>query len=398
MVDEARTRAVREAVDPDEVLAHARALIAAPSENPGGDEEEVAEIAAEILRGMNASVRIVRSETGRPSVIGTIGSGERPKLAWNGHLDVVPAGSLEGWSNHPFKADVEDGRLIGRGATDMKGAVASALAAAAALVRTGVPLRGTLEFHLVADEEMAGAYGTKVLWEQGLLDQDAAIVGEPTQLKIALAERGGAWIVATSHGRAAHGSQPHLGVNAILGMSKFLLRLPETLPDAEHALVGRPTVNAALIQGGTAPNVVPDLCVVDIDRRTVPGEGRLDDVLDPFRALALDLAEEDPDARIDVEVREWILAAEAPSDSRIAGLAREAIEAETGATPDDVGFTGITDARFYINDAYLPTIILGPGSLSVAHTTNEWVEVDELVAAARIYAQIFASYLSPALT
>jgi len=133
-----------------------------------------------------------------------------------------------------------DGRLIGRGAADMKGPIASALAAVAAIRRAGVDLAGTLDLHLAADEELTGLQGTKVLLEHGLLDQDAAIVGEPTDLRLGMAERGGAWVTATARGRSAHGSTPHLGVSAITSMARFLLRIEEVLPDLEHPLVGRP--------------------------------------------------------------------------------------------------------------------------------------------------------------
>jgi succinyl-diaminopimelate desuccinylase len=393
MVDQAVLEAAAAAVNPEEVLAFARALIAAPSENPGGTEDAAAEVAIGILRGLGAEPRTIRSEAGRPSVIAELGSGGRPMLAWNGHLDVVPAGSLETWTHDPWAGEVVDGRLIGRGAADMKGAVGAALAAGAALRRAGIELRGTLVYHLAADEELAGIHGTKVLWEAGLLDQDMAVVGEPSELQIGLAERGGAWVTLTAHGRAAHGSQPHRGVNAITSMARYLLRLPEVLPDLEHPLTGRPTVNAALISGGSAPNVVPDRCEVDVDRRIIPGETDPEAVLAPFRTLAAALRAEDPDVRIEATLREWTDAAESDPGARIVDIARAAVAAERGEEPALVGFTGITDARFYLNQAAIPAIILGPGSLTVAHTANESIDVDELVAGARAYARIFAAAL-----
>jgi succinyl-diaminopimelate desuccinylase len=166
------------------------------------------------------------------------------------------------------------------------------------------------------------------------------------------------------------------------------------MPDTVHPLCGAPTVNAALIEGGSAPNVVPDRCVVDIDRRIVPGETSPDAVLAPFHAIVEDLRRDDPDVRIDVEIREWTDAAETSGDSEVAALARAAVGAETGVPGVDDGFTGITDARFYINDAAIPTIIFGPGSLGVAHTADEWVAVDDLTVAARAYARIFAGFLT----
>ena len=385
--------AAAEAIDPDEVLRYAQALIAAPSENPGGTEDAAADVASDILRDLGAEIRLVRSEEGRPSVVARIGSGARPHLAWNGHLDTVPAGDPDSWSSGPFDGTVIDGRLVGRGACDMKGPIAAALGAASAIGRAGLTLGGTLELHLVADEEHAGVHGTKVLRDQGLLDQEAAVVGEPTEMEIALAERGGAWVTAVAHGTAAHGSQPHRGVNAILAMSRFALRLPEVIPALVHPLVGAPTVNLATIVGGSAPNVVPDRCEVEIDRRIVPGEDDPEAVLAPFRRLVADLVAEQPDTRIEVALRDWTEAAETTGDSTIAELVRDAIGAEVGSPPPFVGFTGITDARFYINDAQIPTVIAGPGSLSVAHAANESIGVDEMIAGARAYARTFVAFL-----
>ena len=139
--------------------------------------------------------------------------------------------------------------------------------------------------------------------------------------------------------------------------------------------------------------MVPDRCVVDIDRRTIPGETDPEKVLAPFLALADEIRARrsivrpaDRDPGVD-------LAAESPADTPIAAAIRAAAAAETGAVPPDVGFTGITDARFYLNDAAIPTVIFGPGDLSVAHTADEWIGVDDLVAGARTYARIFASFL-----
>jgi len=392
-VRSATAAAAAAAVEPERLLGFARALIAARSENPGGTEDEAAAVAGDILAGLGADPTVVRGDAGRPSVVASLSADHGPSLAWNGHLDTVPAGALETWSDPPFAGQVVGDRLIGRGACDMKGPIASALAAAAAIRAAGIELGGSLVFHLAADEELAGLHGTQVLWERGLLDQDAAIVGEPTELAVGIAERGGAWLTATAHGRAAHGSQPQRGVNAITSMARFLLRLPEGLPDLEHPLVGAPTVNAALIAGGSAPNVVPDLCRVDIDRRIVPGETDPEAVLAPFRAIVRDLRREHPEVDIDLEVREWTDAAEAPADSRVADLASEAVAVETGSPAPRVGFTGITDARFYINQAKVPAVIWGPGSLTVAHTADEWVAVEDLITAARAYARLFVAFL-----
>jgi acetylornithine deacetylase/succinyl-diaminopimelate desuccinylase-like protein len=152
-------------------------------------------------------------------------------------------------------------------------------------------------------------------------------------------------------------------------------------------------VNVALVAGGSAPNVVPDRCEVEIDRRILPGEEDPEEVLAPFRRLVDDLVAERPDTSIEISLKDWTEAAETTGDSVIAAIVRDAIAAETGSTPPFVGFTGITDARFYINDAGIPTVIAGPGSLSHAHTADESIGVDEMVAAARAYARIFVGFL-----
>jgi succinyl-diaminopimelate desuccinylase len=395
-VDDVRSPAADAAaasVDVEELLSFASALIGAPSENPGGTEDAAAAVAADILASLGATPEIVRGDRGRPSVVARLGDRDRPSLAWNGHLDTVPAGSTDTWTSPPFAGEIRDGNLIGRGACDMKGAIAAALASWAAIARAGAPLGGSLWFHLAADEELAGIHGTKVLWERGMLDQDAAIVGEPTELRLGVAQRGGAWITATAHGTAAHGSQPHRGVNAITSMARFLPRLEEALPDLTHPLIGGPTVNAALIEGGSAPNVVPDRCVVDIDRRLLPGEDDPAVVLAPFRRLIDEIRADHPEVRIDVAIREWTDAAEAPPDERIVRLARAAVAEAGGGPAAAAGFSGITDARYYLNRAKIPTVILGPGSMTVAHTADEWVTVDELATAARAYARLFVGFL-----
>jgi acetylornithine deacetylase/succinyl-diaminopimelate desuccinylase family protein len=391
MLDEATVRACVDAVDEEEVLAFAHRLIAAPSENPPGDEREVAAVAGDILASLDADPRTVERERGRPNVLGRLGSGGRT-LAWNGHLDVVPAGDLSTWTHPPFAAKVDGGRLIGRGSADMKGGVAAALAAGAAIRAAGVELGGTLEYHLVADEELLGIHGTRVLRDEGLIDVDACVVGEPTSLRLALAERGGAWLVATAQGKSAHGSRPELGVNAITSISRVVLQIGSVLPDLTHPLVGSPSVNVSLISGGSAPNVVPDRAEITIDRRTIPGETE-ESVRAPFDELLRRLREEHPDCDIVLEQREWTEPSETPEGAEIEAVAGDAVREVLGSEPVRMGLSGITDARYYLNDAAVPALILGPGALEVAHTANEAVEVSELLTAARVYAALFVRYL-----
>jgi acetylornithine deacetylase/succinyl-diaminopimelate desuccinylase-like protein len=151
-------------------------------------------------------------------------------------------------------------------------------------------------------------------------------------------------------------------------------------------------VNAAIIEGGSAPNVVPDTCVVDVDRRVVPGETDPAAVLEPFERLARAITRDHPEVDLSFDLHLWTDAAEADPDSEISRVCRAAMRAETGRTTEDSGLTGITDARFYLNDAGVQAVLLGPGSLTVAHTADEWVAVEDLVTASRIYARVFAAF------
>ena len=229
----------------------------------------------------------------------------------------------------------------------------------------------------------------------GSCDQDACIVGEPSELQIGLAERGGAWFTATAFGKAAHGSQPHRGVNAITSMSRFLLRLPEVLPDAEHPLTGRPTVNAALISGGSAPNVVP---------RPVSGRHRSAHL--PRR----DRPRPGPGAVRGARGRHPARPPRGRHRHRTSGVDRcsgslaRHDDREPGSSgrrcrnrvpnPSSWDSPGITDARFYINQAVDPHG--DPGARLTdrgAHRRTSPSTWTELVAGARAYARIFAAFV-----
>ena len=393
MVDEDLAEAAAAAVDADEVLAFARALISAPSENPGGTEDEAAAVATDILTGLGASPETIRGDEERPSVVASIGSGERPSLAWNGHLDVVPVGDLANWRHGPWDGVVEDGRLIGRGSADMKGPVASALAAAAALRRAGIDLAGTLTFHLAADEEHMGLYGTKVLCDRGMLVQDACIVGEPSDLRVGLAERGGAWIIATAKGTGAarlharpRSQRHHVDVPVRAASrggaprSRAPARRASERERRGHHGRQRPQRRARSLRAPHRPADHPGR------DGSCAGAGTVRPAGGGHHAGASRGRPDVRDRRVDRGGGGGARHGHRRSGPR-------AIAAERGAVGADVGFTGITDARFYINDVQIPTIIMGPGSLSVAHTANEWVLVDDLVAAARIYARIFVGFI-----
>ena len=319
----------------------------------------------------------------------------RPSLAWNGHLDTVP-GRL---ARHLERRSVRrrgDRRPADRARRlRHEGADRGRARRGGGVRRAGIDGDGAITFHLAADEELAGIHGTKVLWERGLLTQQAAIVGEPSDLQLGLAERGGAWITATAHGKAAHGSQPDRGVNAITSMARYLLRLQRGASRR-----GAPAVRTTHGERG-------------VDRGRQRAERRAGSLLDRHRSPAhpgrdrpgrragpLPRAGRRPpsrppggrrarrDPRVDRRGRGAARIRASPTRSvprRAPNGARRRPTSASRASPTRASTSTRRD---------IPTAIFGPGSLSVAHTANEWVAVDDLVAAARIYARIFAGVLA----
>jgi acetylornithine deacetylase/succinyl-diaminopimelate desuccinylase family protein len=379
-------------VERDEVVEICRDLVRAPSENPPGNEEAVAVVTEQWLTRLGLSSQRVVSAPGRVSVISSWDGEPGPVLAFNGHYDVVPAGDAHAWPHPPFDAFVEDGRIIGRGSSDMKAGIAACLAAVSALRRGGFTPKGRFVMQFVADEEALGLLGAKHLVDNGYCEGiDQAVVGEPTSLHLVTAERGAFWLRIITEGVSAHGSTPQLGVNAIEHMAHVVLAARGMRWRKLHPMLGSPTLNVGTIHGGSKGNMVPDRCVIEIDRRTLPSETR-EEVLDELEAMLDDVRGRVPDLRAHIEPDGWAEASETPEGTPIVRLLADAREA-LGAEGSELGYMGATDARYLINQARIPTVVFGPGDISLAHTTGESVEIAQLVAGARIYAHAFARYL-----
>ncbi|GAA4619244.1 ArgE/DapE family deacylase [Actinoallomurus liliacearum] len=266
------TAAAPDPVDPGSLLAR---LIAIDSVNPdlvagGAGESVIADFCGEWLAARGFEAHRLEKRPGRPSLVAIArGTGGGRSLMLNGHLDTV---GLAGYDGDPLDPQVRDGKMFGRGAFDMKGGIA-AMMVAAARATAGGPLRGDVILACVADEEH-GSFGTEEVLES--FTADAAIVAEPSHLEVTLAHKGFAWFDVEIEGRAAHGSRPELGIDAIAKAGHFLVALEElgrylALRPA-HPLLGTGTVHASVIHGGQEPSTYPARCHVTLERRTVPGE------------------------------------------------------------------------------------------------------------------------------
>lgn len=242
----------RELLPESQPLELTRRLVSFESENPPGKEKEVLEFLYDLLKGWGFDTKLVYTYSGRANLIASFKCGRGgKKLLFNGHLDVVPAGDRSRWSRQPFSAEVHENHLYGRGSADMKGGVAAMLYAVRLVRKTGIDL-GDAEviFHLVSDEESGGSQGAGFLVDQGLGGADAAIVPEPTNLEVVVAEKGTYWVRVNVRGKSAHGATPQLGVNAIEKMAMLLPRLIAMDLSTSHPLLGQPTLNLGLINGG----------------------------------------------------------------------------------------------------------------------------------------------------
>ncbi|MGH2736229.1 MAG: M20 family metallopeptidase [Actinomycetota bacterium] len=380
-------------IDRDRLVGRLVELVRARSENPPGAEAEAAEVARRHCEELGLEVSLHEAQPGRPSVVARWGTGGGGRaVTYCSHLDVVPAGDPALWSVDPYGAEIRDGRLHGRGSSDAKGPVAAALEALAVLRDAGFVLAGSLELALVADEEAMGFKGAGYLVGQGISRPEIAIVGEPTSLRLVRAQRGANWFRITTHGLAGHGSAPERGRNAIKFMSEIVLRLEETMPDLDHEILGGPSLNVGTIRGGEKVNIIPAGCVIEIDRRSIPGEtpesllGQMHDAV----ALA---KRRFPDLEATVELDFAGLPFEVDPESSVVRALSEAIELVTGSPAELVGFRGASYARFYA-EAGAKTVVCGPGDIALAHTAREHIELDELERCAAIYAHTFAALMS----
>lgn len=369
-------------------------LVQISTENPPGNEKAAAQFLKPLLAKMGFETKTVLSPKGRWNIVAERrwGKGGRT-LIFNGHLDVVPAGNPSQWKYPPFEGKLSKGKIYGRGASDMKSGIASFIHALSMIDRSKIRLhQGGVVLHLVSDEESHGRQGMGFLTQRGGIRGDAALVGEPTDLQPVIAQKGALWLRVSTLGKSAHGSRPHLGVNAVEKMMKLMERLNSVPLEKEHPLLGKPTLNIGTIHGGTKINIVPDRCEIEADRRMLPGEKK-EEVLREMKETLHSLHSGDPHFQYQMEEIDFAEPSEVNPEEEIVKIAVDAIQEVVGTKPSLRAFSGFTDSRFYINQCHIPTLVFGPGQVDQSHTTDESVEVEALVQAARIYGLILLNYL-----
>lgn len=375
---------------PDPCIALLRELVAIDSVNPAlvpgaAGEAAVADAVAEHMRQLGLDVEVHEAAPGRPNVVGVLeGSAPGRSLMYCGHVDTVGVAGMEA----PFRPEERDGRLYGRGAQDMKAGVA-AMIDAARVVRDRGLRRGRLIIAAVVDEEYASV-GADVLVQKW--SADAAVVTEPTDLQIGVGHKGFAWAEIHTRGRAAHGSRPLDGRDAILRMGRVLRRLEDLdrqlQSRAPHPLIGTASLHASIIEGGRELSSYPDFCRLQLERRTVPGETEA-----TFRAeleaLVAALTREDGEfeatARLIFSRPPYEIApgAELPGALETAGK-------HCGVKASRVGMSFWTDAAI-LGEAGIPSLLFGPGGAGL-HSTEEYVTLRDLIACRDVLVELAVSW------
>jgi acetylornithine deacetylase len=361
----------------DPVITLACDLVAIDSVNPSlvpgaAGEAAIAEMLAEHMRRIGLDVHVREAAPGRPNVVGVL-EGREPgrSLMFCGHVDTVGVAGMSA----PFEPRIHDGRLYGRGAQDMKAGVAAMVDAARQVAERGLD-RGRLIVAAVVDEEFEsiGADALASEWRA-----DGAVVTEPTDLQVAVGHKGFAWIDVETIGRAAHGSRPRDGRDAILRMGRVLQRLDaldrELQGRPPHPLMGTGSLHASIIEGGRELSSYPDRCRLRMERRTIAGESggsALDEVVAILRALRA----EDPEFEAEAALRFARPPYEVPADHPLP-RALVAAAAQAGCATDTTGMSFWTDAAVLAN-AGVPSVLFGPGGAGL-HSVEEYVNVSDVI-------------------
>jgi succinyl-diaminopimelate desuccinylase len=403
----------------DDLVQLTQSLVRMKTENPPCDMREIADFAERYFHDSGIAVERYEPVSGRISLVASVeGKGPRT-LAFNGHLDVVPAGNRSTWRVDPYSAEIVDGEIWGRGSADMKSKIAAAMVLARVLKEQGAPLPGTWKVILVPDEETGGEDGTKWLVEQNLIRADAVIVGEGAGRHYGVANKGSLGVDLKLIGRSAHAARPFEGDNAVERMAALLPKFRELekwepeLPAEVTQIIelsrpfheenskkrnvpvelylwslGHTTVNIGKFQGGSKRNVVADTAVVELDLRYPPGvtgaqvRARFEKLVEDLKAPGLTM-----EVAFDFEPFYQDVKAEIVQTS-IKALR----ELEICTDPYPVFKGSFNDCR-HLQRAGIPSVVLGHDG-SGGHVPNEHFGVEEIVQTALLYTAVAYDYLT----
>lgn len=388
-----------------EIVDLTRKLVRIKSENPPGDVTDIAFYVKEYLEENGLTVQLVEPEKGKANLISTLGSGS-PTLVLNGHLDTVPAGDIARWDIHPYDGALLDNYIYGRGASDMKAAVAGFMMTLLVLSKYEKHLSGKLKFTAVPDEETGSRFGTRYLLDNGLGSGDYVIMGEPTSLElIEIGHKGALWMKLKAYGVPSHGAlSPFVGENAILKIIVSIQQMISTLLYSElnlssevlpvinksaeildktfgfkglgEKILKGVTFNVGVIKGGQKINVIPDYCEAEVDIRFPPGISK-EDMLNRVRDILGRF-------ELDYEIIDAFDPGYTRPDTMLVKELRESVKAILNINPS-LYITWATGDSKYYRLRGIPVINYGPGWEGV-HEYNERVKVENIIGVTKVYA------------
>jgi succinyl-diaminopimelate desuccinylase len=393
-------------IDDDQLIGWVQELTRIPSvwrPEQGIGEEAAARWVEQRCRQIGLETHFEQVQPGRPNVIALHGMSEGPTLMFEGHTDVVTEGDPSRWRDPPFSATIRDGRIYGRGANDMKAGLVCALAAIQAIVRSGVQIKGSLLLGAVCDEE-GQMLGIKHFVEAGWAEHvSAAIVCEPEENHLCIAQKGVMWVRALIRGEMAHGAMPLTGVNSAYPLARFLnevhaLEQQEIAQFGRHEFLGQPSITPTIVmspaRGSGEPqnNVMPGASEVVLDCRLIPGQspehlaGALERALRTITATADQLGYQ-------MEVLEVRHPTSTERNHPVVAALAASYQDLTGQPPIYGGVPGSTDGTILHARKGIPIVTCGPGDIHIPHHIDEWVSIDEIKLAARLYALAAMRYL-----
>jgi acetylornithine deacetylase/succinyl-diaminopimelate desuccinylase family protein len=401
-------------IDGDEVVDFVKELV---KRNTVASEKSIVPVITDSMKDMGMDVEVLKThdpktpDIKRPCILGTLrGESEHPLLCYNGHADVVPVEFPEKWSHDPFDPVVDQGKLYGRGASDMKGGLGAMIMAARAIAEAGVVLKGTLVIAAVPGEE-TGGWGTEFIADK--MPWDAVVIGEPTELSVNPACNGITTFSIRVTGKSAHASMPERGINAVDKMLKVMNAFENykrRLSSRVHSLTGTPAFVSCVIRGGWRNVIVADECRLNITTHLIPGEttaSRFEEIVEILDAL------QDKDPELSVEMLDWndnpvklplpdrgplrpkLDPTEISVDEPVVKAMLGGAEKVLGERLPVGGSRYACDSPFFVNERNVPTLIFGPGSIDQAHTYDEWIDVEQLLQATKVYAAGALVFLNP---
>lgn len=365
------------------ILRLTKEMVAMDSQNPPGKTIHIAKYLQEECSKLGLDSKIYKMDDKRANIVITYGSGNRD-IVLSGHLDTVPYGDAKRWKYHPLSGAEDEKNIYGRGSADMKGGVATLIGVMELLKRLDIKLTHRIVFAGTADEEV-GMNGAFHLQKNNVMEKaDGLIITEATSLKVGIAEKGPFWVRVKVKGKAAHGSLPEHGINAIEGACKAINEIKTILDDTEDDLLGKSTVNIGRINGGVKINVVPEECSFDCDFRLLPNVDQKEFKM-KIKSLIENLNKKFPQT-FNYEIIHKIPALRTKKDEPLIKSLLKWSNKLTGFPEEPIGLTYGTDAAALIPPKSIPFAIVGGGTAAIIHQTDEYIAKEELFNATKIIA------------